>query len=205
MAKTELGFPQFALAAPQQYEDVEITGATTGAPDHGAQEQPFPPFDPSTYASQLIWLAITFGLFYWLMTRVALPRLANILETRRDRIANDLEEAERFKAETDEAIKAYETALADARARAMAIAAKAREKADQELAAEKAETDKELQEKIAEAEKRIAEVKKKALGEVDSIAAEVTQSLIAKLIGEKLTKTDAKKVVARVKEKANAS
>ena len=47
----------------------------------------FPPFDASTFASQLLWFAITFGVLYYLMAKVALPRLAGIIEGRRDRIA----------------------------------------------------------------------------------------------------------------------
>lgn len=78
--------------------------ATTGAESqsdsnaHGIIEIPadehsvgtFPPFDGETYASQILWLAITFGLLYWIMSKVALPRLSGILEDRRDRIAGDL-------------------------------------------------------------------------------------------------------------------
>lgn len=200
MAKIELGYSQFALAAPDQFDEVEVTGAITEASANPAAESQFPPFDASTFPSQLIWFAISFGLFYWLMTKVALPRLANIIETRRDRIANDLEEAERLKSETDEAIAQYEKALSDARAKASGIATEAREASARELDAEKAELDSELQAKIAEAEKRISDLKTEALAEVDSIAAEVTQSLVAKLIDEKITKADAKKAVSQVKE-----
>jgi F-type H+-transporting ATPase subunit b len=51
---------------------------------------------PSTrrpIASQLLWLAITFGLFYLFMSKVVLPRIGGVLEVRRDRIAQDLDEA----------------------------------------------------------------------------------------------------------------
>ena len=205
MAKTEFGYSQFALAAPELFSDPQVTGATTEAEALvEGHAKVFPPFDTETYASQLVWLALTFGIFYWLMTKVVLPRLANIIETRRDRIANDLEEAERFKSKTDEAISSYEKALADARSNAMTIAATAREEAKQALDAEKAETDKALNAKIAEAEARISEMKASALSDVDSIAAEVTQSIVAKLIDEKITKTDAKKIVSQVKDAANA-
>ena len=59
----------------------------------------FPPFDSTTFASQLLWFAITFALLYYLMAKVALPRIAGILEDRRDRIASDLDLAERLKRE----------------------------------------------------------------------------------------------------------
>ena len=62
-----------------------IEGTETG---HG--EGSFPPFEPASYPSQILWLAIIFGLFYLFLKRVALPRLGGILEVRRDRIAQDL-------------------------------------------------------------------------------------------------------------------
>src|SRR3954453_19265754 len=88
------------------------TGAHTEA--NGGQHGGFPPFDPSTFASQLVSLAITFVALYLLMARVALPRVGSILEERRARIDGDLGDAQRLKARSDEAIAAYEKALADA-------------------------------------------------------------------------------------------
>jgi F-type H+-transporting ATPase subunit b len=74
----------------------------------------FPPFDKSTFPSQLVSLSVTFVLLYVLMARVALPRIASILEERRKHAADDLAEAQRFKEQSDAAIVAHEQALADA-------------------------------------------------------------------------------------------
>jgi F-type H+-transporting ATPase subunit b len=116
--------------AQAQSNPTEGTHSEAGAPGgdaHGGGA--FPPFDQSTFASQLLWLAITFGLFYLLMSRVIVPRIGGILEHRRDRIAQDLDEASRLKEEADNAIAAYEQELAEARKKASAIAEAAREKA----------------------------------------------------------------------------
>ena len=78
----------------------------------------FPPFDASTFASQLLWLAITFVALYLLMSRIALPRIGSILETRHQRVEGDLAEAQRLKDQSDAAIAAHEKALAEARGRA---------------------------------------------------------------------------------------
>ena len=67
------------------------------------------------FPSQLLWLAITFGLFYLFLKRVVLPRVGGILEVRRDRIAQDLDQAARMKDEADAAVAAYEQELAEAR------------------------------------------------------------------------------------------
>src|SRR6201999_274495 len=82
----------------------------------------FPPFQKDTFASQLIWIAITFIVLYRLMARVALPRVGSILEHRRAHIDGDLAEAQRLKTASDEALATYEKSLADARNSAHTLA-----------------------------------------------------------------------------------
>src|SRR5256885_2047231 len=101
----------------------ETTHAGTEVPagEHGAKGA-FPPFESGTFASQIVWLVIAFGLLYILMSKVALPRVADILKLRGDTIASDLAAAQRMKAESDAAVAAYEQSLARARAEAQSIA-----------------------------------------------------------------------------------
>lgn len=164
-------------------------------PAHGT-EAGFPPFDPSTFGSQLLWLAITFGVLYWLMSKFALPRLSDILEVRRDRIMSDLDEAQRLKGESEEAIAAYEQALAEARQKAGGIASAARDKAQAEVDAEQAKTEKTLADKMAKAEAAIAKTRAAAMAEVTGIAQDTTTELVDALIGTKPTKVALEKAVA---------
>src|SRR5690606_6941621 len=144
----------------------------------------FPPFDATTYPSQLLWLAITFAALYFVMKRVARPRIGEILEERRDRIEGDLAEAERLRQKTDQAIASYEAALAEARSNAHAIAeaARAENKAKLDAARTKVETN--LAKKVTAAEDRIAETKTEALGHVGEIATETAQAIVAQLMGK---------------------
>ena len=150
----------------------------------------FPPFDSSTFASQLLWLAITFGLFYYLMSKVVLPRISDILEVRSDRIAQDLEEANRFKQESDEAIAAYEQELAEAKSKAHAIALEASDKAKADAESYRQKVETELTAKLTVAEDKIAEIKEAALSEVGSIAEDTTAVLVNELLGGKISKAD---------------
>lgn len=161
--------------AGELHESVEAHGGG----EHGA----FPPFDPATWGSQLLWLAITFGALLYLMSRVVLPRIAAILENRSSRIAGDLAAAGRMKDETDAAIAAYEQALAEARQNAHAIAQQARDEAKARIDADRARTEAELQEKLTAAEGRIAQVKNEALAGVDAIARDATAAMVELLVG----------------------
>src|SRR5437763_7371643 len=116
----------------------------------------FPPFQKETFASQLIWLAFTFVALYLLMSRIALPRVGAILEVRRHQIDSDLVQAERLKGQSDEAIAAYEKALADARSRGQTLANESRQKSRAEAEAARKSLDAILNAKIVEAEKAIA-------------------------------------------------
>jgi F-type H+-transporting ATPase subunit b len=100
------------------------TTAHTEAP---GESHAFPPFESQHYPSQLFWLALTFILLYLLMSRIALPRIGGILADRSKRISDDLAAAQRFKEQSEAANAAYQKSLADARARAQAIANETRE------------------------------------------------------------------------------
>ena len=145
----------------------------------------FPPFDSSTYPSQLLWLAITFGLFYLFLKKVVLPRIGGILEVRRDRIAQDLDQAARMKEEADAAVAAYEQELADARAKANGIAQQARNAAQADAEAERKKTEAALEEKLAGAEASIASIKSSAMREVGVIAEETAAAIVQQLLGGK--------------------
>lgn len=155
----------------------------TGVAENAGHEGVFPPFDASTYPSQLLWLAITFGLFYLFLKRAALPRIASILEVRRDRIAQDLDQAARMKEEADAAVAAYEQELAEARRKAAAIAQEARDAAKAEAEAERRKVEEALEAKLGEAESRIAGIKSAALADVGAIAEETTGAIVEQLVG----------------------
>jgi len=146
-------------------------------------EAVFPPFDTSNFASQLFWLAITFGVLYLAMSRWVLPRISSAIEERRDRIADDLDAASQAKAEADAAGEAYEKALADARAKAHGIAADTRKALDDELAKETGEVEAELVAKQEAAEAAIKSAKEKAYAEVRGIAADAASALTDALAG----------------------
>ena len=158
----------------------ETSQAHTEVP---APKEPFPPFERETFASQLVWLAITFVLLYVVMAKVALPRMAAIFETRRAKIAGDLAESERLKQESEAALGAYEKALADARGHAQTIASQTRDELGAQTEARRKALEEELNAKLAAADKSIAATKQAAMANVRGIAVETAGAIIERLIG----------------------
>lgn len=143
-----------------------------------------PQLEFHTFVPQLVWLVIVFGYLYVLMSRVALPRIATVLEERRDRIADDLDQAAQFKQQTDEAIEAYEKALAEARAKANGIAQETRDRLHEETERQRLSIEARLAEKISEAEIQIAATKNAALQNVRAVAVDVADAIVAQLLGD---------------------
>ena len=161
--------------------ETEKLHTEVGHADHIEDNSGFPPFNPTSFASQLVWLAICFGLFYLVMQRVAIPRIGAIFDLRKARIAKDLADAAHLKDETDAAIAAYEKALASARQNAAAIAAETRATLTADVDAKRHAAEAELTGKLTKAEAEIAEIRAKALSEVGGIARETAQSVLAAL------------------------
>lgn len=174
------------------------THAGTEVPHDAGHEGTFPPFDPATFASQIFWLAITFGLFYLFLKRVVMPRLAGIFETRSSRITQDLDQANRLKEEADAAVAAYEQELAEAKANANGIGQKARDAAKADAEASRKKIEGELDARLAEAESRIASIKASAMKDVGAIAESTAGAILEQLVG----KSDKAAVAAAVKSAA---
>ncbi len=178
---------QTFMLAQADHAPAEMHAAGTEAPGggHGAGHgAPFPPFNSSTFAGQLLWLAIFFGALYWLMKTVALPRVQNIIEGRMEKISADISEANRLKKETDAAIEAYEKALADARAEAQSIATAMHERSTEEAAETRRKLEAELNAKLDTADAQIATAKTAALGNVRGIAIEAGSAIVERLTGK---------------------
>ncbi len=171
-----------SVPADGGHAPTEATG-TTVAHEGGEHGGTFPPFDPSTFPSQLFWLAIVFIALYVLMAKKVIPQISAILETRAAKIASDIVSAEKAKAETDAAIASYEASLAAARNKANAIAHETRSKVAHEIDGRRHEAEAQLNAKLADTERHINDVKKIALDHVATIATETTEAVVEALIG----------------------
>jgi len=166
----------------ESHGNAKGTTAHTEADAHG---RAFPPFEKDTFASQLVSLVVAFVALYLIVSRIALPRVGGLIDERQNKIEGDLAAAQKLKDESDDALKAYESELASARARAQAIGTETREKLNAASEAERKTLEDRLSAKLAEAEKTIAATREKAMGNVRGIAADAATAIVQRLSGVK--------------------
>jgi F-type H+-transporting ATPase subunit b len=142
-----------------------------------------PQLDFATYLPQMVWLVIAFVGLYVLMARVALPRIAEVLEEREDRVADDLERAHASKEEAEQVLEAYERELLEARSKAHAVAQESRRRLAAEVAEKKAEVERALEAEAVKATERIGATRNQAMANLRELAQEVTRAAVARLIG----------------------
>lgn len=164
--------------------DAEGLNAGTVVPGGPAQEATFPPFDPNNFAAELIWLAITFGTIYFLMSRIALPRVTKILAARKDKIDSDLATAAKAQDAAAAAAAAHENTLAEAKAKAQAMGQSAHAEFKADADSRRAALEAELNAKLAAAETQIATTKSAAMANVDSIATDTAQAILQHITGK---------------------
>ena len=161
----------------------DAKGTTARTASDGGHKAPFPPFQKDTFASQLVSLLVAFVALYLIVSRIALPRVGSVLDARQNAIEGDLAKAQELKDASDAALKAYESELAAARARAQAISAETREKLNAAAEAERKTLEQRLAVKLAEAEKTIASTRETAMRNVRGIAADTAAAIVQRLTG----------------------
>lgn len=143
----------------------------------------FPPFDPTYYASTVFWLIVTFGIVYYLMSKVALPRVEGILEDRSAKIDGDLKAATDMQEKAKAAGEAYEKLLADARANAQGIGQKAKDEAAAEAEARRKSVEADVAARISTSEAAIAQARGKAMANVSGIASDAAGEIVKRITG----------------------
>ena len=149
--------------------------------------------------NQIFWLLVALVVIYFLLAKIAMPRIGAILAERKGAITNDLAAAEELKKKALEAEAAYTQALADARTEAAKVVAKAKADIQADLNAATAKADAEIAARAAESERRINDIRASALDNVTEVAKETAEALVAALGGQSDAAKVADAVAARVK------
>ncbi|MBT5049529.1 MAG: F0F1 ATP synthase subunit B' [Rhodospirillaceae bacterium] len=157
-----------------------------------------PQLDASTFVPQLIWLTITFIALYFIMAKVVIPKIADVLQDRQERIDDDLEKAEKLRNDAAEVLEAYEKTIADGRAQAQTILRDASERMDAEANERQTALAAKLSQQTSEAEARIDAARDEALGNILSVSADAAQAAALRLSGSDVSEAEAEAAVKSV-------
>lgn len=176
--------PYTPRAAPAALEGA-YAGATPADSGGG-----LPQFEFEYWGGQIVWLLLIFAVLYTLMSRVFIPRLRRVRETRAETISSAVAEARRVQDEADAQAAAARSEIEQARTRARTVAAEAKAKANAEFAARQAEADARIAEDLAAAETRIRSLRDTAMASVGEIAVETAGAMVERLTGTSVPAAD---------------
>lgn len=151
----------------------------------------------ATYASQIFWLLIFFGLTYFVIGRGMVPKVMDTVAMRDKQIADDLSAAEAARKAADEQEEAWRVRENENRASAQSLLAEAKARAAAETEAKLDEAQSAIDAKLESAEARIAEAREKAAAEIEDVAAEATQSIVVRVAGLSVDETSARSAVRK--------
>ncbi len=175
--------------------DAGAMNATTEQPAPAKASGGFPPFDQTTFPSQIFWLVVTFAFLFVVLWRVAGPRINSVITTRRDKINGDIAAAQKSRGDAESASAAYQTALAGARARAQKHAEETRKTIGAEIDKAKADADAKAHDDTAKAEARIQTMRVEARASVVQAAQDAAVEIVTRLTGETVSAGDAEAAV----------
>ncbi|MCK5659600.1 MAG: ATPase [Alphaproteobacteria bacterium] len=161
----------------------------------------FPQLDPSSYPSQLFWLAVTFVVMYVLLSKIALPRVAKVLEVRQSQKDGDLTKAGQLSEEAEKIRGTYEKSLAEARQVAATTLSSSNHALSEKITEVESRFAENSHRRLVAAEQNIARVKAEAMLSILDISAEVAAAIAHKVADVRFSDADAKKAVATIMQK----
>ena len=169
------------------YFYIALGGAQVAAAS-SASGPKLPQLDIETYASQIFWLTVTFLVLYFLVAKIAMPRIAEVLEGRQERIEDDLDKAETLKKEAYLVRVEYEKALSSAREQAHEATRRAQEEIAKHGAEVEALANQKVVNMLKDAEDRIEAARTEASSEKETVTDTLEQNVARDIIGDTVKK-----------------
>jgi len=160
-----------------------------------AESGGMPQLNPEFWVSQIFWLTLTFGILYLALSKLILPKISNNLESRKSKILENIEAAEKQREDSEAKLKEYEEIISKSKLEAKTIFNQAREKALKDINAKKQVLDKQIDEEISKAEQEIKYLRDGAPDKINKIAIETSSELIQKLIGTEVNNSSISAIV----------
>jgi len=160
-----------------------------------------PQLDPKYWASQAFWLILVFVILYISLSKFYLPKIKSNLEDRENKIKEDLENANKFKEQSETKLKEYDLILDKAKKEVNKIHFDSKTALDKDIQSKKEVIEKEIEKEILKAQKEISELKKNSISSIQNISENITANIIENISGDKLNESSVKSAVEEISKK----
>ena len=166
-----------------------------------AAEAGMPQLDPTFWASQAFWLVLVFAILYISISKFYLPKIKDNLDNRKNKIKEDLENANKFKDQSEAKAKEYESILEKAKKEVLKIHFESKSILDKDIKSKKESMEKEIEKEILKAQKEILELKKNSISSIQNISESIASNIIENISGDKLNESSIKATVDDITKK----
>ena len=166
-----------------------------------AAEAGMPQLDPTYWSSQAFWLVLIFAILYISISKFYLPKIKDNLDNRENKIKEDLENASKFKEQSEAKLKEYKIILENAKKEVIKIHFESKNILDKDINSKKIAIEKEIEKEISKATKEIIEFKKNSLSSIQKISENIASDIIENISGDKLNESSVKAVVEDISKK----
>ena len=164
-------------------------------------EAGMPQLDPKYWASQAFWLILVFIILYVSLSKFYLPKIKSNLDNRENKIKEDLENANKFKEQSEAKLKEYGLILDKAKKEVNKIHFDSKTALDKDIQSKKEVIEKEIEKEILKAQKEISELKKNSISSIQNISENITANIIENISGDKLNESSVKSAVEEISKK----
>jgi len=164
-------------------------------------EAGMPQLDPKYWASQAFWLILVFVILYISLSKFYLPKIKSNLDNRENKIKEDLENANKFKEQSEAKLKEYGLILDKAKKEVNKIHFDSKTALDKDIQSKKEVIEKEIEKEILKAQKEISEFKKNSISSIQNISENITANIIENISGDKLNEISVKSAVEEISKK----
>jgi F-type H+-transporting ATPase subunit b len=142
-----------------------------------------------------IWTLVSFGLVYWVLKRYAFGPIQRVIDERRERIRESIEDAEHSRAEARKLLEEHRALIGQARGQAEDILTEARRVADSMRERVRDETEADRQRRLEETRRQIEAETQRALEQIRAEVADLTLEATSKVTGKVLDDADHRRLI----------
>ena len=166
-----------------------------------AAEAGMPQLDPTYWASQAFWLVLIFTSLYFVLSKLLIPKIKDVIDDRESKIKNDLDEAQKLKSIAEIKLKEYEKSIDDGKKQVQKILYESKNKLTSDIQNKKKVFDKEIEKELENSEKEIKKFKEESLQSISTISEEMASNVLEAISGETMNKSSVKAAIIETTKK----